>query len=82
MLVSYHPDYEVPLPEGHAFPMRKYPLLHARLLAEGLLDPSEVHKPVEAEWETISLVHEAGYVAKLRDGTLSDAEQQIGRAHV
>jgi len=76
VLVSYHPDYEVPLPEGHAFPMRKYPLLHARLLAEGLLDPAEVHTPAEAEWETIALVHTREYVEKLRDGTLSDAEQR------
>jgi len=74
--VSYHPDYEIPLPEGHAFPMRKYPLLHARLLAEGLLDPSEVHAPAEADWDAIGLVHAAEYVAKLRSGTLSESEQR------
>lgn len=76
MHVSYHPDYVIPLPEGHAFPMRKYAILHARLLAEGLLDPGEAHAPVEADWDTLALVHDADYLAKLRDGTLSDAEQR------
>ena len=76
MHVSYHPDYVIPLPEGHAFPMRKYELLHARLLAEGLLDPAEVHQPAEAEWDTVALAHDAAYLAKLREGTLSEPEQR------
>lgn len=76
MHVSYHPDYVIPLPEGHAFPMRKYSLLHARLLSEGLLESSEVHEPAEADWDTLALVHDAAYLAKLRDGTLSEAEQR------
>lgn len=76
MHVSYHPDYVIPLPEGHAFPMRKYEHLHALLLAEGLLSPREVHQPAEAEWSTIALAHDDRYLAKLRDGTLSEAEQR------
>lgn len=76
MLVSYHPDYFVPLPEGHAFPMRKYGLLHDRLLAEGLLDPREVHAPTEVEWETVALAHDPAYLGHLRDGTLGEAEQR------
>jgi len=79
VFVSYHPDYVVPLPEGHAFPMRKYELLHAQLLSEGLLAPDEVHAPAEADWDAIALVHEAGYLSRLRDGTLSEAEiRRIG----
>ena len=76
MHVSYHPDYEIPLPMGHAFPMRKYPLLHERLLSEGLLAPAEVHQPCEVEWDSVAMVHGANYIARLRDGTLSEAEQR------
>lgn len=76
MHVSYHPDYVIPLPEGHAFPMRKYEFLHARLLAEGLLSPAEVHQPAEAEWGAVALAHDETYIARLREGTLSDAEQR------
>ena len=76
MHVSYHPDYFVPLPEGHAFPMRKYGLLHDRLLAEGLLAPHEVHAPAEVDWETVALAHDPVYLARLRDGTLAEAEQR------
>lgn len=79
MFVSYHPDYVIPLPEGHAFPMRKYELLHTLLVAEGLLEPSEVHAPDEVAWETVALVHDRGYLGRLRDGALADAEvRRIG----
>lgn len=76
MHVSYHPDYVIPLPEGHAFPMRKYPILRERLLAEGLLFEDELHEPCEVEWDTVALAHDASYLDKLRNGTLSEAEQR------
>ena len=77
--VSYHPDYVIPLPEGHAFPMRKYEFLHAILAAEGLLGPWNEHRPAEVPWETLALAHDEAYLAKLRDGTLSaEEERRIG----
>jgi len=45
MQVSYHPDYYVPLPEGHPFPMGKFPALHRILLAESLIRPADVVPP-------------------------------------
>ncbi|MEY3143604.1 MAG: hypothetical protein RLY21_2097 [Planctomycetota bacterium] len=74
--VSYHPDYVMALPEGHAFPMRKYECLHAILVAEGLLGPWNERHPLEVSWDTLALVHDEGYLAKLRDGTLSVEEQR------
>jgi acetoin utilization deacetylase AcuC-like enzyme len=77
--VSYHPDYVMALPEGHAFPMRKYECLHAMLVAEGLLGPWNEHHPLEVSWDTLALVHDEGYLAKLREGTLSpEEERRIG----
>ena len=74
--VSYHPDYVMALPAGHAFPMRKYECLHAILVAEGLLGPWNEHHPLEVSWDTLALVHDEGYLAKLREGTLSPEEQR------
>lgn len=74
--VSYHPDYVMALPPTHAFPMRKYECLQAILCAEGLLGPSNEHRPDEVGWETLALVHDESYLAKLRDGTLSAEEQR------
>lgn len=77
--VSYHPDYVIPLPEGHAFPMRKYEFLHDILAAEGLVGPWNLHEPEECPWETLALAHDLEYLAKLRDGTLTrDEQRRIG----
>jgi acetoin utilization deacetylase AcuC-like enzyme len=74
--ISYHPDYVIPLPEGHAFPMRKYEFLHAILTREGILGPWNERQPAEVAWETLELAHDEGYLAKLREGTLSPDEQR------
>jgi len=77
--VSYHPDYVIPLPEGHAFPMRTYEFLHAILAREGLVGAWNLHEPTECPWETLALAHDEAYLAKLRDGTLSrDEQRRIG----
>lgn len=77
--VSFHPDYVIPLPEGHAFPMGKYTALHAILESEGLVGPWNLHQPEECPWSALELAHDPVYLAKLRDGTLSREEtRRIG----
>lgn len=71
MRVSYSPGYYVPLPEGHRFPMAKFPALHRILLAEGLITPDDVVEPEEARWEDLRLVHTHDYLEELAHGTLS-----------
>ena len=73
MRVSFHPDYVVDLPPGHAFPMRKFVELRDILLAEGLARPDRVMEPPEAPWELLALAHGEGYLGALRDGTLDAA---------
>jgi acetoin utilization deacetylase AcuC-like enzyme len=59
--------------------MRKYEFLHATLSAEGLLGPSNEHRPDEVAWDTLALAHDARYLARLRDGTLgADEMRRIG----
>jgi acetoin utilization deacetylase AcuC-like enzyme len=73
MRCAYHPDYYVPLPAAHPFPMAKYPLLFERLRAAGCLAESEVIEPVEAALDDLRLVHTDEYLAQLSSGTLDAA---------
>ncbi|MBF5043627.1 histone deacetylase [Aggregicoccus sp. 17bor-14] len=66
--------YEVPLPEGHRFPMGKYRLLRERLLARGVLRPGELHPSEPVAREVLARVHTPGYLDALFEGRLSEAE--------
>lgn len=74
MRCSYHPDYFLPLPPGHPFPMAKYPLLFNLLLSEGIIAAERVIQPVEAAVEDLALVHTPQYLQRLADGALDAAE--------
>lgn len=74
MRVSYAPDYYVPLPAGHPFPMGKFPELYRILTSEKLVAPADVVRPSEATREELGLVHTEGYLRKLRDGTFEAQE--------
>lgn len=79
MRLAYHPDYFVPLPPGHPFPMGKYPLLRERLATEGLLDEGDLLVPREAALEDLARVHTPDYLGRLEAGTLGAAEiRRIG----
>jgi acetoin utilization deacetylase AcuC-like enzyme len=70
----YHPAYEVPLAPNHPFPMSKYPLLRAKLLAEGLITLQDLVEPLPLLESDLELVHTAAYLEKLRTSSLSAAE--------
>jgi len=79
MRASYSDGYYVPLPEGHPFPMAKFPALHRRLRREGLLAPDDVVAPRQADWSDLRRVHTADYLAHLAEGSLSEhAERRMG----
>jgi acetoin utilization deacetylase AcuC-like enzyme len=66
----YSDQYEIPLPPGHRFPIRKYRLLREALQATGLFEfePAPLASP-----KTIELIHDAAYVQGFLDGTLPPA---------
>jgi acetoin utilization deacetylase AcuC-like enzyme len=79
MRVSYSDGYYVPLPDGHPFPMAKFPALHRRLLTEGLIDEQDVVAPRQADWADLRRAHTSSYLNRLARGTLSDrAERRMG----
>jgi acetoin utilization deacetylase AcuC-like enzyme len=73
MRCAYHPDYYVPLPPSHPFPMAKYPLLFERLRTAGLVRNADRIEPTEAALDDLRLVHADTYLGQLAAGTLDAA---------
>lgn len=69
MHVVYSPHYRIDI-GPHVFPTLKYERVHARLLETRIVGPADVLEPEPASWDDLQLVHTAGYLAGLRDGTL------------
>jgi acetoin utilization deacetylase AcuC-like enzyme len=69
----YHPGYDLNLGD-HVFPARKYRLIHDQLLDEGFAEPMDFVEPRPASDEEILLVHERGWVQRLKTGTLTPSE--------
>ena len=65
----YSSRYDLNLGD-HVFPTKKYRLVRERLLQEGRIAPEDVLEPSPATDEDILLVHEPGYVHRLKTGTL------------
>ncbi|WP_022836378.1 histone deacetylase family protein [Salisaeta longa] len=76
MRVSYCDGYYVPLPDGHPFPMAKFPALHAQLLREGLVRAEDVVAPRPADWSDLLTVHTRDYLDRLARGALTDREER------
>jgi acetoin utilization deacetylase AcuC-like enzyme len=70
MTILYSPRYHINL-GLHVFPTEKYRLVYERLLTGGF-DPSSVVEPAPAEWDELALVHTADYLARMRDGMMTD----------
>lgn len=69
----YHPRYDLNLGD-HVFPARKYRLIHDRLLEEGFADLDDFVEPEPVSDDDVLRVHDAGWVRRLKTGTLSEAE--------
>ncbi len=69
----YHPRYDLNFGE-HVFPARKYRLIHDRLLQEGFAGPGDFVEPEPVADDDVLRVHDAGWVQRLKAGTLSQAE--------
>jgi len=77
--IVYHPDYVVPLPDGHRFPMQKFRMLRDRLLTDGVADQHQFHQPEYPPTKWLELVHTPEYVQAYCTGTLDPkAQRRIG----
>jgi acetoin utilization deacetylase AcuC-like enzyme len=79
MKAYYSDNFDLPLPEGHRFPIDKYALLRKRALAEGVLTESDLFTAEPATDEQILLAHNVEYLEKVKHGKLSEKEiRRIG----
>ncbi len=79
MRVFYSDTFVLPLPPGHRFPMEKYALLRARVLAEGIVPPERMHVPEPASVTELARAHTPEYIERVMTGRLSSAElRRIG----
>jgi len=68
----YHPEFFLPLPEGHPFPMEKFPQAHDLLVAENA--PVQISPVAPASNRQLLRVHTSNYLLKLAHGTLDNTE--------
>ena len=73
MRCFYHPDYHLPLPEGHPFPMEKFTEAHAMLAQGGFLRDLEMVEPCDEA--RLMRVHTADYLDRLRLGNIDGVEK-------
>ena len=66
----YHDGYDLNF-GPHVFPAQKYRLIRERLLAEGFAAPGDFLVPTPASDTDLMLVHERGWIERLKNGTLS-----------
>ena len=74
--IAFDPTYAHPLPAGHRFPMLKYELIPEQLLYEGVITEAALVSPDSCPTDWVLKTHEAGYVQKLLNQTLSAKEQR------
>lgn len=63
--IAYHPIYQLPLPEGHRFPMEKYDLLPKQLRYEGSCEEEDFFTPEKIPNPLIEAVHCPDYLQRL-----------------
>jgi acetoin utilization deacetylase AcuC-like enzyme len=66
----YHEGYDLNFGE-HVFPTQKYRLIRERMLAEKLASLADFVTPEPAPEQDLVLVHDEGWIRRLRTGTLS-----------
>jgi acetoin utilization deacetylase AcuC-like enzyme len=74
--IAYDPIYAHPLPEGHRFPMLKYELIPEQLLYEGSITTNNLFAPTPCPDEVVLWTHDAAYLERLHQQTLSAKEQR------
>lgn len=69
----YHDGYDLNL-GSHVFPSRKYRMIRDRLLEDGFAEAGDFIQPEAASDEDLMLVHQRGWVTRLKNGTLDYLE--------
>ena len=77
--IVFHPDYTVPLPPGHRFPIGKFGRIKELLLADGVVRPDALRRPEPVSEAELCRAHTPDYVASILDLALDKkAERRLG----
>ncbi|MCC5925465.1 MAG: histone deacetylase [Bacteroidetes bacterium] len=74
MRVSYHPGYLAEIPQGHVFPMGKFPGLRGFLLKKNIVRERNIINPRPVLTEHLLTVHTPRYVDAILNGNLEKKE--------
>jgi acetoin utilization deacetylase AcuC-like enzyme len=74
MKAFYSDQFELPLPAGHRFPIRKYSLLRLGVKEHGLITPDNLQIPIAADDKQIYSIHQREYWRRVKEGSLSEKE--------
>ncbi len=74
--IAYKELYQLPLPDGHRFPMLKYELIPKQLLYEGVISSANLFEPTHCSEENILLTHDSTYWYCLKNLLLTDKEMR------
>lgn len=63
--IAYDQCYQLPLPEGHRFPMSKYELIPKQLIHHGFITEHNLFKPEPCPYDVVLETHDKSYVDAL-----------------
>jgi len=72
--IAWAPEYVLPLPPNHRFPMSKYEVLPQQLLHEGTITENNIFHPAPLDEKWILLTHDQDYWRRLSALTLTPLE--------
>ena len=79
MRIYYTDHFELPLPDGHRFPMTKYRRLRRRIVGDPVHRDDVLVVPPAVDDAMIRTCHDQRYVEAVKSGTLTDREvRRIG----
>jgi acetoin utilization deacetylase AcuC-like enzyme len=77
--VAFHPDYTVPLPPGHRFPIGKFGRVKDVLIEDGVIPEANIVEPEPARREWLTLAHDDSYVTTILNLALdARAQRRLG----
>ncbi|MBK9732104.1 MAG: histone deacetylase [Chitinophagaceae bacterium] len=74
--IAFAPEYVLPLPANHRFPISKYELIPLQLLHEGIVTEENFFQPESIDIEVVALTHTQEYIHRLQNLQMTDSEMR------
>lgn len=74
--IAYAPEYVLPLPPNHRFPISKYELIPLQLLHEGTVEPENFFQPRSVKFSIAALTHTPEYLQRLQQLQMTPSEMR------